>query len=173
MGGQLIEHQLVVLPGGDEDSWNYIDYTVLENTIYVYKIMALNPNGGTWSGIVTATVPIAPPGDFTLTITRQGSDIKLSWSPAAFSPLGGQPVYNLYRDISPDFIRDTDGDFSSAVQVCAQNIQCDGIGTPCVCYDNVPPTNARFYRVTATNVGGSKDSNVEAVQFPMPHFQER
>ena len=172
-GGQLIEHQLVVLPGGDEDSWNYIDYTVLENTIYVYKIMALNPNGGTWSGIVTATVPIAPPGDFTLTITRQGSDIKLSWSPAAFSPLGGQPVYNLYRDISPDFIRDTDGDFSSAVQVCAQNIQCDGIGTPCVCYDNVPPTNARFYRVTATNVGGSKDSNVEAVQFPMPHFQER
>lgn len=126
----------------------YNDFTVNEDIIYEYQVLAINDNGVTYSNIVSPVpVPIAPPGDFILDpgTLLAPKKLKLTWSEAAYTFKGGSVTYTLYKDSS--------NAFSSPIAVCA-NIS----GRECV--DSAASGLAKFYKVIAHNIGGDTSSNI-------------
>ena len=141
------------------DVFNYLDQPVGENTDYYYVVQAHNKNGGTYSNSVLAEVKIAPPGGFTLTGEWIGgtNKVRLTWTEAE-TGAGGSVSYDVLRD-------DTDS-FDTPTLICG------GISA-LQYFDDSPTFLEPFYKVVATNSGGSTDSNViDMYNFPFPTWIE-
>lgn len=137
----------------------YGDNTVSDYTDYSYQIAAVNNIGTTTSNIEIASIPIARPGEFTLSadFIKDEDTIVLFWTEPASTAAGGLISYKILRDDTKDFI--------------GAEIVCEGITeSPFECEDNNPDILKRFYKVEATNLGGTTKSNVFdtiAILFPV------
>lgn len=119
------------------DILNYVDYSATDDTSYDYRVIAVNNNGETMSNIITVPVPIARPGNFTLSGRQLGDGtVYLYWTEAQSSAAGGTVKYTVQRD--------SDASFSSPGVICT-NI------TALECYDNSPSLSEEYYRVEARN----------------------
>jgi len=148
------------------DILNYVDETVAEDTAYEYQIIASNKNGETFSNIISATVPIARPGNFTLSCLRiAGPAIHLTWADASTTIAGGPVTFNLYRDDSEVF-----GSPTNICTVICTQIPCD---QPLECDDNNPSWLEPYYKAVASNNGGSTEADEPCyVGFPPPIWKE-
>lgn len=144
----------------DADILNYVDYTVTDGVTYQYQVMASNVNGDTLSNIIQVAVPIARPGEFTLSAVRLlDMRIYLTWTEALTSVAGGVVTY--------DILRSDTSDFSSPNTICSDVID------PRECFDNDPPLfSTVYYKAIATNNGGVTESNVVKVGMPIPIWKE-
>ncbi|KPJ57232.1 hypothetical protein AMJ49_01310 [Parcubacteria bacterium DG_74_2] len=139
-----------------DKSW---DRELNDGQIYDYKVIAYNVNGGTESNSIGANVPIALPGEFTLSGSEIDSTIHFTWTEASTTPAGGLVTYKVLRDNSKDFPSPT--------------TICENITTPPFeCDDATPTYLERFYKAVATNNGGSTDSNIWANEPPLPKWKE-
>lgn len=143
----------------EADTTGYIDNLVQEDTTYEYQVVASNKNGTTSSNIIEVYVPIARPGDFTLSAEWVGNIIHLNWTESLGTPAGGTITYSVYRSATEDF----------ASPVPISNCQ-DTTSTEC--YDNSPSLTEPYYKVVATNLGGSTDSNIVKITPPVPKWHE-
>jgi len=139
---------------------HYVDYTVEEDNTYEYLIKAWNTHGDTDSNPSEQIyVPIAPPGGFTLTgqWVSNKTEIELTWTEAASTTAGGEVTYTVLKDDSEDFEDAT--------------IICSTVGLEY--RDDDPISGKPWYKVVATNNGGSTDSNViNMYSFPFPIWIE-
>ena len=151
------ENPLVVL---DADTLNYVDYTVTDGVTYEYQVMASNVNGNTFSNIIQVAVPIARPGEFTLSAIRLPDlRIYLTWTEALSSAAGGVVNY--------DILRSNTLDFASSITICSDII------APRECFDNNPSLfSTVYYKAVATNNGGITESNVIKIGLPIPIWKE-
>ena len=147
---------LLVIATADADVLNYVDYTVTDGIIYDYQIMASNKNGDTISNTISVVVPIARPGEFTLSGKWDINKIHLTWTEALTSVAGGTATYTVFRDNS-----DT---FESPITICVTiDLECD---------DSSPNFIEIYYKAVAINNGGSTDSNIWTVRPPLPNWKE-
>lgn len=124
------------------DELTFTDYdNIIEDVTYEYRIDAANVNGTTPGGnLRNETVPISPPGPFSLSgewingFTR----VSLSWTKANTTPVGGTVTYRTLRDETQDF---------STTEICgpSQNFTC---------IDNNPTFFEPWYIIEATNAKG-------------------
>jgi len=133
-----------------------VDNTVVDNQTYTYRVYAynafapydpLNPlDGGIASNDIVVVVPIAKPGDFILSGVPIAGDISLKWKAAATTAAGGVVEYTVYRSDTAAF---------STQPV----VGCENLST-LDCDDTSANSSEPYYRATATNLGGSTNSNV-------------
>lgn len=120
------------------------DTTVSEDVTYEYQIRAINDAGITSSNIISPVyVPIAPPGDLTLSYQYMPGNIKLKWTAAAYSVKGGPPNYTVYRDDSANF--------DSPVAICSNVSDFPVDSNNRTCNDNNPLSGISFYVARAEN----------------------
>ncbi len=141
----------------------YNDNTVSDATTYIYVIRAVNNNPETTdSNAVTADIPIARPGEFTLSISwvKDTEEALLSWTEAASTTSGGIVSYRVLRDDTTDF--------TDVEEICA------GIeAAPFECSDDSPTLLERYYSAEATNFGGTTNSNtVDIITVILPTWKE-
>ncbi|MCH7605073.1 hypothetical protein IID24_03750 [Patescibacteria group bacterium] len=154
-----------------------VDNTVVDDQVYTYRVYAynafdpydsLNPlDGGTASNDLEVPVPTAKPGNFTLSGTQIGGDINLNWTVAATTAAASSVEYTVYRSATSTF--------NTQTKVTNAGIPCENITSPDPreCIDDIPDPAKPFYRVTATNLGGSTNSNVrELFAFLAPIWRE-
>ncbi|MBZ9578500.1 hypothetical protein KJA14_01475 [Patescibacteria group bacterium] len=156
--------EIAEIPGEDnpEAIIYYVDYTVVDGQTYEYQVFAYNVNApdGIASNIIEVSVPIAVPGNFTLSGLWVGNTIRLTWTEAAYTNAGGPVTYTVLRDSSVAF--------ESPTIIC-ENIS---VPQPLECDDNNPTFSERYYKAVATNLGGSTDSNIIQMGFPVPIWKE-
>ena len=145
----------------------YTDGTVSDNTTYIYVIRAINDNdpGITDSDPETAIVPTARPGNFTLSISwaQDTEEALLSWTEAASTISGGIVNYTVLRNSITDF-----------TGVEALSSDCEDITVaPFECADAGATLLERYYRVEATNIRGTTNSNtVDIISVILPTWKE-
>lgn len=134
---------------------SYNDPTVQEDETYDYRVIAYNDAGSSMSNMISAYVPIAPPGNFVLSHENLPNSVKLVWTAAAYSVKGGPPTYTVYKDSTIDF--------SSPEIVCedvADGPPANPVNRKCI--DSDISSGMAYYKVTATNNSPiSTDSNID------------
>ncbi len=132
------------------------DREVKDDQTYHYKVVAVNQNGTTESNVIGVYVPIARPGNFTLSGEWTGGKIHLFWTEAATTEKGGTVTYTIERD--------SDSSFSSPTVIC--------VSTSTECYDENPSFLEFYYRAKATNNGGDTYSNTLTLRIPIVKWKE-
>lgn len=160
--------EIAQLPGEDspEAIIHYVDYLVEDGQYYEYQVLAYNINApeGVSSNIVAILIPIAIPGEFTLSTSWvDAMAIHLTWTEAATTEAGGPVTYDVYRDNSIAF------DTTDICTVVCEELICD---KPLECYDNSPSRLESYYKVVASNNGGTSESNIPGVTLPIPIWTE-
>lgn len=156
--------EIATLTEGDHydpgDVLYYTDYTAEDGRTYEYRVVAVNDNGETNSNTIRVNIPIAPPANFTLSGTREDDRYRLNWTEASSTSAGG--------DVSYEVLKDTSISFDSAI-----TLPCPDAESLQQCYDEDTKFLERnYYKVVATNNGGSTDSNIVRI-FPLsPTWKE-
>lgn len=193
-GGPLVEiaHLVSGVDYLDSDTTIfYVDNSVIDGMNYAYRIYAYNnsasydslntlksfnasdePEGGIASNDLLVFVPVAVPGVFSaegVWVNLQTGPFRITWTAAPTTANGGCVNYTVYND--------DNASFSSPVVVCTDITEasdCRGVSGPDLlrCDDTTPTLAERFYRVTATNVGGSTNSNTVELEPPLPQYRE-
>ena len=150
---------------------------LIDGQTYSYQVVAYNlnapfnslsgyPYGGTVSNEIEVQVPLASPGDFTLSGARTGSMVYLTWTRAAVTPSGG--------DVKYDILRSNTSSFSSFIVITG----CSDIVVPAPleggCDDLAPSNFERFYKAVAknSNNSGETDSNIIEIDLTLPTWKE-
>jgi len=160
-------NQLIAsIQGGNAASYSFVDNTAQDNTLYKYQVRAYNDNtnsyidssnlGGIFSNILDVPVPIALPGNFTMSGTTAANEIQLTWTAAPVTVAGTPVTYTVERDDSQSF--------SSPTPLC--------VTTGLTCDDTSPDLAESWYRVVATNAGGLTTVQ-EAKQFLVTLFPQK
>ncbi len=137
-----------------------------EDATYDYQIGSFNSASPTaqFSNILQVHVPILPPGDFTLApaCNSNGKKVDLDWTAAATTAKGGQVTYNAF------WAEDQAGSYAILPSPCSVDI------TRLTCKTDVPKKGVNlWYKVTATNNGGSTDAfNIALCAPPPPKYKE-
>jgi outer membrane protein assembly factor BamB len=133
----------------------YTDSSVNPNTLYFYKVTAVNPVGQSGFSNEAGAIAIfytVPSPPLNLTAVTQGSSIYIEWEPPASNGGTGITGYILYRGASPDSI--------------VLYVTLPGNVTY---YEdtNFAPSQVYYYKLTATNnVGQSNPSNLAIATAP-------
>ena len=148
---------------GDKEWFDSSQVRILEDgKTYYYKIIPVNVNGsGPESNIEEAQIPIAAPGEFTLSGQKFIGTIHLTWTLAATTTAGGPATYRVLRSNSEDFIVST--------------LICDNIleTQPLECNDTSPTYPERYYVAVARNLSPEETySNVWLATLPLPKWKE-
>jgi len=151
-------NEIIQLPANDDPATliYYVDSAVSgleDNKTYEYVAVAYNKNkpydeanpiySGSFSNFLQVYIPIAKPGNFTLSGTWQINKINLTWTAAATTDAGGTVTYKVVKGNS-DFTETYDID------------SCQDIST-LNCTDNNPSFSQTFYKVIAKNNGGTNE----------------
>jgi len=146
------------------DISNYVDYSVEDGKTYTYKILAKNNNGSVESNPVEVEIPIARPGEFSLSGKLDEGVIKFSWTKALTTQAGGVVTYILERG-------DENNNFSNtSCTISCPDINCN-IDLQCVInnFSFLQP----YYRVKASNNADSSTySNTVRIHPPLPRWIE-
>ena len=151
-------NEIIQLPANDDPATliYYADSAISgleDNKTYEYVAVAYNKNkpydeanpiySGSFSNFWQVYIPIAKPGNFTLSGTWQINKINLTWTAAATTDAGGTVTYKVVKGNS-DFTETYDID------------SCQDIST-LNCTDNNPSFSQTFYKVIAKNNGGTNE----------------
>jgi fibronectin type 3 domain-containing protein len=137
------------------------DRNLEDGKTYYYKVIPVNINGvGPESNTEEANIPIAVPGEFTLTGQKTDNQIYLTWTLAATTTAGGPATYKVLRSATKDF--------AASTTICDSILETQ----PLECIDSNPTISERFYVAVATNLGGSTYSNVWESTLPLPKWKE-
>ncbi|OGZ26854.1 MAG: hypothetical protein A2365_03795 [Candidatus Nealsonbacteria bacterium RIFOXYB1_FULL_40_15] len=141
------------------------DRILLDEETYQYKIVAENPYGRTESNIIAINIPIATPGNFSLSGEKVNDALfYLSWTESSTTPAGGPVTYEVFKDEDPNF--------SSPEVICiieCQQLVCE---QALECSDTNPTLHQANYRVRSSNRGGYNFSSIISQMFIVPIWRE-
>lgn len=170
---------------GYDGNCSYTDFSVEENKTYTYFVRASNAistldisgycvSGCTESNSTSQFVPIAGPGNTTITVKWEAPKMKITWKIPAFTVIGGLPSFEIQRS--------NNAGFAGMINVCQAGgnpgdpgyITCDGnvALANCFCYDDNPTFTGKYYRARAYNAGGDSFSSAIINQMPSPKMRE-
>jgi len=132
---------------------------------YQYKIIAVNAYGQTESNIIAVNVPIAKPGDFSITGVKVGdSSFQITWTEASTTSTGGPITYEVLKDETANFSSpETICTIACTELICEETLEC---------LDGSFSSIDIFYRVVANNAGGSNSSTIVFLTFVLPTWKE-